>query len=261
VATLQSRFAIESDAASLATEGDGGDDRAARLATDLLDLAVHPRRLIARRQTGRASDHVRAFAFLAAAIFFGNIALVVGLDVHVARGASFALGAAAFASWLVVGELVGLIVAGLLAVVLALAWRLVGGGIAYRHVGVVAGYVYGGAWIGFCAGALILGSAMQLVDPTLFDRIVASLQAASSGAAAVPSVPDFGLLQSAPFRGPAAVLILVAFVIWVVAAGWCVVAWGAFRQAFAASRRQAVGATAIWLGVLGGLVALGQRLS
>jgi hypothetical protein len=261
VATLQSRFAIESDAASLATEGDGGNGKAARLATDLLDLAVHPRRLIARRQTGRASDHVRAFTFLAAAILFGNIALVVGLDVHVARGASFALAAASFSSWLVVGEMVGLIVAGLLAVVLALAWRLVGGGVAYRRVGVVAGYVYGGAWIGFCAGALILGSAVQLVDPTLFDRIVASLRAASSGAAPVPSVLDFGLFQGAPFRGPATVLILVAFVIWVVAAGWCVVAWGAFRQAFTASRWQAAGATAIWLGVLGGLLALGQRLS
>ena len=260
VATLQSRFAIESDAAALATEG-SGNERAARLATDLLDLAVHPRRLIARRQTGRASDHVRAFAFLATAILVGNIALVVGLDVHVARGASLALGAISFASWLIVGELVGLIVAGLLAVVLALAWRLVGGGVAYRRVGVVAGYVYGGAWIGFCAGALILGAAVQLVDPTLFDRIVASLQAASSGAAHVPSVPDFGLFQSAPFRGPATVLILVAFVIWVVAAGWCVVAWGAFRQAFAATRWQAAAATTIWLGVLLGLVALGQRLS
>ena len=53
----------------------------------------------------------------------------------------------------------------------------------------------------------------------------------------------------------------VAFVIWVVAAGWCVVAWGAFRQAFAATHLQAAGATAIWLGVLGGLMALGQRLS
>ena len=263
VAALQSRFAIESDAASLATEGDSGNDKAARLATDLLDLAVHPRRLIARRQTGRASDHVRAFAFLAAAIAAGNIALVVGLDVRVARGTSFALGAVSFASWLIVGELVGLIVAGLLAVVLALAWRLVGGGVAYRRVGVVSGYVYGGAWIGFCAGALILGSAVQLVDPTLFDRIVASLQAAAGGAAASASASASNLrsFQSAPFHGPAAVLVLVAFVIWIVTAGWCIVAWGAFRQAFAATRLKAAGATAIWLGVLGALLALGQRLS
>jgi hypothetical protein len=261
VVTLQSRFAIEADAASLASARNVGADRAAQLATDLLDLAVHPKRLIARRQTGRASDHVRAFAFLAAAIFFGNVTLVVGLDARIARGASLALGAVSFASELVVGELVCMILAGLLAAVLALAWRLVGGGVAYRRVGVVAGYVYGGAWIGFCVGALILGSAMQLFDPTLFDHIVTSLQSASGGAAPVPSVPGFGVLQSAPFRGPATVLILVAFVIWVVAAGWCVVAWGAFRQAFAATRLQAAGATAIWLGVLGALMALGQRLS
>jgi hypothetical protein len=242
-----------------ASSGSGGADRAARLAADLLDLAVHPRRLIARRQTGRASDHVRALAFLATAILAGNLALVVGLDVRIARGASFALAAASFASWLVVGELVGLIVAGGLAVVLALAWRLVGAGVAYRRVGIVSGYVYGGAWIGFCAGALILGSAVQLVDPTLFDRVVGSLQAASSGAGPAPSIPDLAL-QGAPFRGPAAVLILVASVIWVVAVGWSVIAWGAFRQAFGATRLQAVGATAIWLGVLGALLALGERL-
>lgn len=261
VAALQSRFAIESEPVPLASSDTSGADRAARLAADLLDLAVHPRRLIGRRQTGRASDHVRALSFLAAAILAGNLALVVGLDVRVAGGASFALGAASFLSWLVVGELVGLIVAGLLAVVLALAWRLVGAGVAYRRVGIVSGYVYGGTWIGFCAGALILGSAVQLVDPTLFDRVVGSLQAMSSGAGPTPSLADLAALQTAPFRGPAVVLVLVAFMIWVVAAGWSVFAWGAFRQAFGATRLQAVGATAIWLGALGALLALGQRLS
>ncbi len=259
VAALQSRFAIESEPVPFATS-DSGADRAARLAADLLDLAVHPRRLIGRRQTGRASDHVRALVFLAAAILAGNLVLVVGLDVRVAKGASFALGAASFLSWLAVGELVGLIVAGLLAVVLALAWRLVGAGVAYRRVGIVSGYVYGGTWIGFCAGALILGSAVQLVDPTLFDRVVGSLQAASSGAGPAPSIPDLVALQTTPFRGPAVVLVLVAFVIWIVAAGWTAFAWGAFRQAFGATRMQAAGATAIWLGALGALLALGQRL-
>ncbi len=260
VAALQSRFAIESEATPLAGPADAVSDRAARLAADLLDLTVHPRRLIARRQTGRASDHVRAFAFLAAAIVAGNLALVVGLDVHVARGNSFALGAVSFASWLMVGEMVGLIFCGLLAVVLMLAWRAVGGGVSYRRVGIVAGYVYGGAWLGFCAGALIFGSALQLVDPTLLDRVVASLQAASGGTSAT-SVPDLSTIEVAPFRGPAALLALVALAIWLAAAGWCVVAWGAFRQAFAATRLQAAGATAIWLGVLVALIAFGQRLT
>lgn len=260
VAALQSRFAIESEAPPLAGPTDAVGDRWAPLAADLLDLAVHPRRLIARRQTGRASDHVRAFAFLATAIVAGNLALVVGLDVRIARGNSFALGAASFASWLIAGELVGLIFSVLLAVVLALAWRAVGGGVSYRRVGIVAGYVYGGAWLGFCAGALIFGSALQLVDPTLLDRVVASLQAASGGASAT-SVPDLSSIAVAPFRGPAALLALVALAIWLVAAGWCVAAWGAFRQAFAATRLQAAGATAIWLGVLVALVALGQRLT
>jgi hypothetical protein len=261
VGALQSRFAIESEAPTIGVAGVAVTGRAARLATDLLDLAVHPRRLIARRLTGQASDHVRAFAFLATAILAGNLALVVGLDVPAARAASFALGVAAFASWLVVGELVGLIAAGLLAVVLALAWRVVGEGVAYRRVGIVSGYVYGGAWIGFCAGALILGSAVQLVDPTLFDRTVASLHAAAAASGTAPSVPDIASFANAPFRGPAAVLILVATVIWLVAGGWCIAAWGAYRQAFAASRLKAAAATALWLAALGSLVALGLRLS
>ena len=42
----------------------GGAGDSTRWGVDLVDLARHPRRLIARRQTGRAGDHVRAFAFL-----------------------------------------------------------------------------------------------------------------------------------------------------------------------------------------------------
>ena len=260
VAALQARFAIESEPVPFAASDTSGADRAARLAADLLDLAVHPRRLIARRQTGRASDHVRAFAFLAAAILAGNVALVVGLDVPAARGSSFALGVAAFASWLVVGEFVGLIAAGGLAAVLMFAWRAVGGGVAYRRVGIVTGYVYGGWWIGCCVGALLFGSALQLVDPSQFARVMDSLHAAANGTGPAPSIPTIAALSTAPFRGFASVLILVAFAVWVVTVAWTVVAWGAYRQAFVATRLQAAGATAIWIAVLVALVGAGLAL-
>ena len=169
------------------------------LANDLVDLSFHPQRLIGRRQTGRASDQARALAFLAVAIAAGNLALLVGLDLRVARGASIGLAAVSFASWLAVGELVGLVVAGLLAGSLALAWRLVGGGAVYRRVAVVMAYVYSGAWLGFCAGALILGSAFQLSDPGFIDRIFEALQASASSSA-TRDVGERPLAAAAPAR-------------------------------------------------------------
>jgi hypothetical protein len=260
IATLQSRFAIESDAPPLPTPGDRGSGALARLANDLLDLATHPTRLISRRHTGRASDHVRAFAFLTTAILAGNLALLVGLDVHVARGASFALAASALLGWLLVGELVGLILACLLAVALALGWRLAGGREALRRVGPVAGYVYGGTWMGFCAGALLLGTGMQLLDPGLLDRIFAAVSAAASGNAPGnwPEVRATG--SGTPFRGAAAVLVLLSAVVWLVTTGWCFAAWGAFRQAFAATRLQSIAATSVWIAVLAAFAWAGSRL-
>ena len=52
-------------------------------------------------------------------------------------------------------------------------------------------------------------------------------------------------LDTAPMRGAANVLIVLGAVIWLATAIWCVVAWGAFRRAFAATRWQAWLATSL----------------
>ena len=259
IAALQARFALASEAAPLTGAGDTGGGAVARWALDFLDLATHPQRLILRRQTGRVSDHIRCFAFLVGAIVTGNLALLVGLDVHVASDASFALAASAFAGWLLVGLLVGIILASMLSAALALAWRLLGEREPLRRIGPVAGYVYGGAWIGFCAGALLLGAGVQLLDPSLFARLLAGLEAAARGTAPAgwSAVRDVGAPQ---FRGAAAVLVLLAGLAWLTTAVWLVAAWGAFRQAFAASRLKGWAATTIWLGLVGTVLAIGLRL-
>jgi hypothetical protein len=119
IAMLQSRFAIDAGIESPASSptSPGG---LTRLTSDVLDLALHPTRLIARRQTGRASDAARAFVFLAAAILVGNIVLLLGLDVPLGAERSGALSLSARASWLLAGELVGLLLALLLVSALAL---------------------------------------------------------------------------------------------------------------------------------------------
>lgn len=261
IETLEKRFAIESEAAPRAPNAAATTGALTRIAADLIDLAIHPTRLIARRQTGRASDAARAFGFLAAAILVGNLALLVGLDVPVGPDASLGLAVLSSASWLIAGELVGLLLAGLLAGALSLAWRVADRVAGYRRVGLVAAYVYGGAWLGLCAGALVLGSAVQLVDPGFLNRLVGALHVAASAATASPGwMPQLREFDAAPFRGPAAVLLLLAFAIWLVTAGWCVAAWSAFRQAFGASRSQAWAATSIWAGLVGALLWLGARV-
>jgi hypothetical protein len=85
IEALQSRFAIDSEPAPLAARSTGGAAVLTRVAADLIELAIHPRRLIARRQTGRASDHAHAVAFLAGAIVVGNVILHMGIDLP-ARG-------------------------------------------------------------------------------------------------------------------------------------------------------------------------------
>jgi hypothetical protein len=258
---LRTRFAIESEPVPLSAESGNPVGAATRIAADLIDLALHPRRLIARRQTGRASDHAHAFGFLAAAILVGNLALLVGLNVPMGAHTSLGVTLSASASWLLAGELVGLLLAGLLTGTLALAWRVADPSAGYRRVGLVAAYVYSGAWLGLCAGALVLGAAVQLIDPGFLARLVAALNAAMSAPPSSPGwLPELRAVDGAPFRGPAAVLLLLAFAIWLVTAVWCLVAWGAFRNAFGASRSRAWAATSIWVALVGALLWLGARL-
>jgi hypothetical protein len=263
IETLRSRFAIVADAA-LGTPSGGTGVTLARLASDLLDLARHPKRLIARRQTGRAGDQVQAFAFFAAAILVGNLFLLIGLDLRVApRDATASSRLVSSLAWLVTGELAHLLLATLLVAALSLAWRVVERRAQYRRVGLVAAYVYSGAWIGFCIGALAAGSATLLVEPGFLDRSVAALWSMASAPAAgasSPALPQMQGLDTSRFRGAAMVLILLGFATWVVTAGWCVAAWGAFRQAFAATRAQAWLATSLVVAFVAALAWLANLL-
>jgi hypothetical protein len=263
IETLQSRFAIAADASPLAPSA-GSGVALARLASDLLDLALHPKRLIARRQTGRASDQVRALAFFAVAILVGNLVLLVGLDLHVA-GAEATASSRLVSSlgWLLNGELAHVLLAVLLVAALSLAWRVTARGAEYRRVGLVAAYIYSGAWIGFCIGALAAGSAVLLIDPGYLDRSAGALWAIASAPAAgasAPALPQLRGLDASPFRGAAMVLMLLGFTTWLATTVWCVAAWGAFRQAFAATRAQAWLATSLCLGFVATLVALAKLL-
>jgi hypothetical protein len=259
IESLQARFAIDADAAPAtgsATRGLGS----ARLLTDLLDLALHPKRLIARRQTGRAGEVGSAFTFLCAAILVGHVLLLTAIDISlVARGSlvEVALGVAA---WLLSAVLIGLFVAGLLVAALALAWRLVERSAGFRRVALVGAYVYAGAWLGLCAGLVFTTTAVGFIDPGLLERAVDGLHASMAAGTPV-ATPSLAHFASAPMRGAASVLIVLGALLWVATAIWCVAAWGAFRQALAATRLQALLATTLWLALLAAIVLLPARLA
>ena len=166
-----------SDAAPLSTAGESRTGALTRLASDVLDLAIHPKRLIARRQTGRASDYGRALAFLAAALLVGHVILLLGIDLPVGGGGSFAQTSTATAGLLLAGEFIGIIVVGgARPRRWALAWRIAGRRPGFARVGLVCAYVYGGAWIGFCIGGAVLGAGVELVDPGFVARAAEALQ-------------------------------------------------------------------------------------
>ncbi len=242
ITSLQAQFAIESDAPPLADGGGGGAmDILSRFALDMLELATHPRRLIARRQTGHALDHVRAFLFLFACLLLGNLALVVGV------GISGAL------SWLLVGVLFGVIVVTLLSIPLTLAWRLCGARTDFRQVTLIFSYIYGGAWLGFCAGSLLIVLGMQVVDAEVFTRYLAIFRLPHPLADRL--VWATTLLDST-MRGPAISMATIAALVWLMTLLWVIGAWGAFRLTYNLGRPRAIGATLIWFALLALVVEL-----
>ena len=249
IAALQSRFAIESQQPSLdgAPAGAGFAARAARIATDLLDFAARPARMIARRQTGRASDPLRAFLFLLASIGAGNLALLSGLSLHPSSGTLLPGPWFALLTWLAAGEFVGIFAVALLSMPLMLAWRLTGTRAPYRQVLGVFAYLYSGLWLGFCAGALMFGAGAQLVDPTVFDRVVGLMNPSDRAPTAAEWAEGRALLANAyrgPALGPALGLALIGTVVWAGTVVWLVIAWGAFRKVFGVGRLRA-GAAAL----------------
>jgi hypothetical protein len=256
IGVLEQRFAIESVQPPLAAEPGAAPAFATRLVADLIDLAARPTQLIARRQTGHARDHGRAFAFALGAIAAGNVALLIGLDVHPSPSA-FGGGVFAALSWLAAGELVGVLIAALLTGALALAWRAVGASAALRRASLVSAYVYGGAWLGFCVGALLLATAVQWAEPGLFDRAIAT--ARERGGAALAGA--LGTLDAAKVGGVVVGLMLLAGAVWLATLVWCIAAWGAFRQAFGLGGVRSLLAPALWLALVGALFGLAARLS
>jgi hypothetical protein len=255
---LQTRFAIESDRAPLDAAGTRVD-AVTRWGVDVLDLVRQPRRLIARRQTGRAGDALRAFVFLCAASLLGHLVLLAGIDIDLVARGSIGEKALGVLAWLMTGLMLDLFIVALLVAALALAWRLVDRGAGYRRVGLISAYVFGGAWLGLCVGATIATTAVQLVDPDWLQRGAAALHASMSASAPLP-MPSMARFDTAPLRGAATVLLVLGASIWLATAVWCVVAWGALRHSFAATRLQAWLATSIWIALLVAIVWLPLQL-
>ena len=259
IEALQSRFGIDAAAAVPPAAAAAPAPRSSGWAADLADLALHPRRLIARRQSGSAADHARAFAFLCGAIVFSQAMLLTTLDIDlVARGSGVDV-ALGIAAWLFTALLLGLLLAALLVGALALAWRIVARGAVVRRVAVVGAYVYGGVWIGVWAGFALVVVAVQLVDPSWLSGSVADLHAAMASSKPFAARP-MRSFDEAPLAAGAHVLLVFAALVFAATAVWCIAAWGAFRQSLAASRAQAWLATMLWIALVAALVWLPTRL-
>lgn len=243
IAKLHARFAIESEQ-PLPGSSNMGDRRIslfARLALDLLELAAHPTRLIARQQTGHAQDHVRALTFLLTALTLGNLSLLLGI------------GAGSLLEWTVAGLILGVLTLTLLVTALTLAWRAVGVRIEFRQVTLIGAYIYAGHWIGFSAGALLAVMGVQLVAPDAFTDYLSIIR---SGAPFAQRLNDAQTLMESALHGAAAAMLFLSCLIWAATAAWTGVAWAAFRHSFGCSRLKSTLATGLWLLLLFGIAQL-----
>jgi hypothetical protein len=258
IETLQARFALDAaaDATPLAS-GAAQPGGLARLMFDIVDLATHPTRLIARRLTGQATDYARAFTFLFTALLVGDAMLLWVIDTKLIAQGSVAQVAVGIASWFVAGQLVLLLVAGFMGALLALAWRLATGRPAARRVSIVWSYVFAGVWLGTCGWLVAASSALAVMDPSYLERSVAALRAGAPSSAFEVAEPR---AEAVGLRAAVGILLLVGAAIWLATAVWCVAAWGAFRQAFAVTRVRAWLATMLWIALLAALLWLGRRL-
>lgn len=260
IALLQSRYAIESEQPPLLSDPDEKLVLSwpGRLALDLLELATHPTRLIGRRQTGRAIDHLRAFAFLVVCLAIGNALLLLGLDRYVSlRETGDFIGFQIFAG------VIQLFVVTLLSVALTLAWRLTGARVEFRQVTLIMAFIGGGTVLGSAVGWLIWSLGLMLSDATLLARATELLAGHSPGAPATLSerAALVGAMVEGSSQGPARAAMVFAYLVWAGTLLWAVVAWGSFRLSFGAGRLRAAAATLLCAGLLGALLGLSVWLA
>lgn len=255
IRTLQSRYVIESDRPAMG-ELPGSTPlfgSGARFALSLLELATHPTRMIAKQQTGQAIDHVRALVFLLGSLLVGSLLVLLGFQLQ-----SDAATAGELARRFVGGSL-GLVLAGLVlttltSVALTLAWRAAGRRIELQQITLVMAYVISGAWLGVAGGALVFGFGASFYDPGWFGDFARAIGFGVEPPGAYGPVPERQLgLQAVP----AVAGLGTGALTWALTAVWCVVAWGAFRQAFGVTRWRAVAATTVWVILLGGVLLIG----
>ncbi len=214
----------------------------APLLTDLAELLVHPRALILRRMGGAmdaGSDPalLRALGMLLLCLTLGNLLLGMVLDRPLGR-------------WLAAGITLGLLMAAALSGLLALAWRMVRRAPGWRRVTAPFAYVYGGAWLYFCAGAFVILLGVQVVQPDVFDRMFDQMQRGSD------ALPTAGALIANVTRGPALAANILGNAFWVAGAVWCVRAWAVFRITLGTGRLAAAAACLLWMALLAALCAL-----
>ncbi|TXC66957.1 hypothetical protein FSC37_17875 [Piscinibacter aquaticus] len=128
--------------------------------------------MIAKQQTGRAIDHVRAFVFLLGSLLAGSLLVLLGFQLQ-SDGSSLASLARRF-----VGGTLGLVLAGtvlttLMAVALTFAWRVAGRRIELQQITLIMAYLVSGAWL---AGRWRAGLRLwrELLRPRLVRRLCAS---------------------------------------------------------------------------------------
>ncbi|WP_051242988.1 toll/interleukin-1 receptor domain-containing protein [Azohydromonas australica] len=213
------------------------------LATDLVELLVHPRALIVRRlgsgaAIGAYSLLLRALAMLVLCLALGNLLLGVASQGPPQR-------------WLVPGLTLGLLMAVALSAVLAGAWRVVQRVPCWSRVATPFAYLFGGTWLYFCTGTFVMLFGVELVQPQVLQDFIA--QASHAGTDALPTV-SVPLMRAV--HGPALVTVAIGSAVWLAGIAWCVRGWAVFRIALGAGRLAAAVAFLLWVALLAGLCAL-----
>jgi hypothetical protein len=252
---LQSRYVIESDRPAMG-ELPGSTPlfgSGARFALSLLELATHPTRMIAKQQTGQAIDHVRAFVFLLGSLLVGSLLVLLGFQLQ-SNGSTPGELARRFLGGSLGLVLAGLVLTTLMSVALTLAWRASGRRIELQQVTLVMAYLVSGAWLGLASGALVFGFGASFYDPGWFGDFARAIGFGLEAPGSFGPVLEHRLgLQAIP----AVAGLGTGALTWLMTALWCIVAWGAFRQAFGVTRGRAAAATTLWLLLLGSVLAVG----